>query len=79
MFKALISSIIMATVVLIAQQIRYNLILFPIYVLIGGATYLCCIRLFKVLNESDIQLIEKILGKTIAKNMKKILVPKKRI
>jgi hypothetical protein len=62
-FKALISSTIMAIVVLIAQQISYNIILFPIYVLVGAATYFGCIRLLKVLNKSDIQLLEQIIGK----------------
>ncbi len=73
--KALASSAIMAATVLITQQVYYRLLLFPVYVAIGGATYFACIRIFKVLNESDISLIEKILGKKLATIVKKILVP----
>jgi len=75
--KALVSSAIMAAVVFVAQQIRYSTTVFPFYVLMGAATYFGCIRLLKVLDEADIQLLEKILGKKPAKIIEKILVPKR--
>lgn len=65
LFKALISSTIMAIVVLAAQQIYYTMILFPVYVLLGATIYLGCIRFLKVLGESDIKLLESIMGKRI--------------
>jgi len=73
MFKALISSSIMAVVVLAAQQIHYSLIFFPVYVLIGAATYFSCIRFLKVLNESDIQLLGQIVGKRTTGIFAKVL------
>ncbi|MBS7657171.1 oligosaccharide flippase family protein [Candidatus Bathyarchaeota archaeon] len=72
--KALASSAIMATTVLIIQQVYYRLLLFPVYVAIGGVTYFICIRIFKVLNESDVSLIEKIVGKRIATIVRKTLI-----
>jgi len=71
--KALFSSILMATVVLAAQQIRYSMVLFPIYVLMGAATYIGCIRFLKVLNESDIQLLEHIIGKRMVAILVKVV------
>jgi uncharacterized membrane protein (DUF485 family) len=71
--KALFSSTLMATVVLAAQQIRYSMVLFPIYVLMGAATYIGCIRFLKVLNESDIQLLEHIIGKRMVAILVKVV------
>ena len=73
MFKALISSTIMAVVVMAAQQVHYSLILFPVYVLIGAATYFSCIRFLKVFNESDAQLLEQIIGKRKTAILAKVL------
>jgi hypothetical protein len=77
MFKALISSIIMAVVVLAVQQVRYSIILFPVYVFIGAAVYIGCIRILKVFNESDIQLLGPIVGKRITAILAKVLGYKK--
>ena len=77
MFKALISSIIMAVVVLAVQQVRYSIILFPVYVFIGAAVYIGCIRILKVFNESDIQLLEQIIGKGKTAILAKVLGYKK--
>ncbi len=73
MFKALISSIIMAVVVLAVQQVRYSLVLFPVYVFIGAAVYIGCIRFLKVFNESDVQLLGQIVGKRITAILAKVL------
>jgi O-antigen/teichoic acid export membrane protein len=71
--KAFTSSALMAIVVLVAQQVRYSLVLFPVYVLIGVATYFAGIRFLKVLNESDVQLLEKIVGKGKTEILVKVL------
>ena len=73
MFKALISSIIMAVVVLAAQQVRYSLVLLPVYVVIGATTYLACVRFLKVFNESDVQLLGQIVGERITAILAKVL------
>ena len=72
MFKALISSTIMAAVVFAAQQVRYSMVLFPFYVITGAVIYFSCMRLLKVLDESDVQLVERTVGKRVATVLTKI-------
>ena len=73
MVKALFSSILMAVVVLAAQQVRYSMVLLPAYVVVGTITYLACIRFLKVFNESDVQLLEQIVGEKITAILAKVL------
>ena len=73
MFKALISSTIMAAAVFVAQQVRYSMALFPLYVLIGAAIYFSCMRLLKVLDKSDVQLVQRTVGKRVTVVLTKIL------
>ncbi len=73
MLKALVSSAIMATVVFIAQQVRYSMTLFPFYVLMGAAAYFGCIRLLKVFDRQDFQLMERTVGKRLTAVFIKIL------
>ena len=71
--KALFSSILMAIVVLTAQQVRYSLTLFPFYILIGAVTYFGCMRLLKVFDEQDIQLMERTVGKRLTTFLRKFI------
>jgi len=64
--KTVISAAIMAAAVFFTQQVYYSKFFLPIYVLIGAAIYLAEIRIFKVLNSSDIHLFTQILGKRTA-------------
>jgi len=62
LIKALASSTIMAAAVFLMQQFYYSKFLLPIYILIGATIYIAEIRIFKVLNSSDINLLTQILG-----------------
>jgi len=71
--KTLLSSTIMATAVILTQQITYNKLLLPLYITIGAATYAASIRALKTLNHEDTQLIKEITGEKTAKLITKIL------
>ena len=71
--KALVSSLIMAAIVCLAQQIYYSKFLLPLYVLIGAAVYMTEIRVFKVLNHSDISLLTQIIGERNASLIAKLM------
>jgi len=71
--KTLLSSTIMATAVILTQQITYNKLLIPLYITIGAATYAASIRALKTLNHEDIQLLKEITGEKTAKLITKIL------
>jgi len=71
--KTLSSSLIMAAIVFLVQQVYYSKFLLPLYVLIGVAAYLTEIRAFKILNSSDIQLLMQILGERNAKLIAKLM------
>ena len=71
--KSLISSVIMAVIVYLTQQICYSKFLLPLYVLIGAAAYLIEIRAFKVLNHSDINLLTQIIGERGASLIAKLM------
>jgi O-antigen/teichoic acid export membrane protein len=60
--KTLISSVVMAAVVYLAQLIYYSKFLLPLYVLIGAAVYMAEMRAFGMLDRSDVQLLTKLLG-----------------
>jgi len=71
--KTLIASSIMAAIVFLLQQVYYSKFLLPLYVSIGIATYLMEIRVFKILNSSDIQLLMQLLGERNAKLIAKMV------
>ena len=71
--KTLAASATMAATVLAAQQLYYNKLLLPAYVLIGVIVYVAAMRLLKVPNRSDINLIRQILGEKPAKIIAKLL------
>ena len=71
--KTLAASATMAATVLAAQQVYYNKLLLPAYVLIGVIVYVAAMRLLKVPNKSDINLIGQILGEKPAKIIAKLL------
>jgi len=71
--KTVTSAAIMAATVFFIQQVYYSKFLLPIYVLIGAAIYLAEIRIFKVLNSSDIHLFTQILGKRNAILISKLM------
>ena len=72
--KILAASTLMALTVTAIQQFTYNPILLPIYILIGGATYLTLIKLFKILNKNDITLLKQIIGEKYTKLIEKIML-----
>ncbi|MBS7611074.1 polysaccharide biosynthesis protein [Candidatus Bathyarchaeota archaeon] len=71
--KTLISSIIMAVVVLTLQQTLQNNLLFPLYVVTGAVIYIVLARVLKCIGKEDTQLIRAILGERSAKIIMKIL------
>ena len=71
--ETIFSSIVMAIVVIEVQQVLYSKFLLPLYVVLGGIIYVLMIRLLKVINKEDIQLIQQIAGEKLATYMAKIL------
>lgn len=61
-WKGLSAGVIMVLTVWGIQQIHSNQYLLPIYVLIGGVTYTIALRILKVVNENDIQLVRNLVG-----------------
>lgn len=55
----------MATVVTLIQLVRYSKLLLPVYLLIGTVTYLLMLRLVRAVEESDLNLLQGILGKRL--------------
>jgi len=63
--KSWISAVIMGSIVLIVQQYLVGLLYFPLYILIGGASYFVLLRLLHVVNTSDIALVRRFLPKRL--------------
>jgi O-antigen/teichoic acid export membrane protein len=72
-WKALASATIMTIAVLAAQQPLQNNHFLLLYVAIGSATYITLIRILKILNKEDEQLIKEIAGEKSAKIITKTL------
>jgi hypothetical protein len=72
-WKALASTTIMTNAVLAAQQPLQNNHFLLLYVAIGSATYITLIRILKILNKEDEQLIKEIAGEKSAKILTKTL------
>jgi len=60
--KSLLAGVSMALVVLVVQVLFYNRFLLPIYVLIGGVTYLLALRWLHAIRNSDVELLKTFLG-----------------
>jgi len=71
--KTLTSSVVMAAVVYLAQQVYYSKFLLPLYVLLGAAVYIAEVRAFRVLNHSDIHLLTQIFGEKNAVLIAKLM------
>ena len=60
--KAAASASIMAVIVFFIQQVYYSKFLLPFYTLAGATAYFLGIRILKVMGDSDIQLLTKMIG-----------------
>jgi O-antigen/teichoic acid export membrane protein len=65
--KTLVSSVFMALIVLCIQQIYYDILLLPLYILLGALAYFSCMRLFRILDREDMKLLKNILGERTTK------------
>jgi O-antigen/teichoic acid export membrane protein len=59
---AWVASLIMAAVVLVAQQLFYSKYLLPMYVAIGAAVFVAVLRLLHAVKPEDLELISDFLG-----------------
>ena len=69
----LIASTTMAVVMLILQQLYIGQLVLLISVLTGGITYIALIRIQKILNKDDYELVEDIIGPKLANYFMKIM------
>jgi len=67
LIKTLAASVLMAVAVMAVQELHYSKFLLPFYVLVGASVYASSLRLMKVLDLSDLELLRKILGERIAR------------
>jgi len=63
--KAIFASVVMAFVVLVAQQVAYSKFFLPLYVALGGVTYVTTIKVLRTLNNEDFQLIQQVAGEKL--------------
>ena len=70
-FKAIFASVAMALVVVVAQQVAYSKFFLPLYVALGGVTYITTIKVLRALNDEDFQLIQQVAGEKLAVYAKK--------
>jgi len=63
--KSWLNSALMAFIVLIVQQFLVGQFYLPLYILIGGVSYFAFMRLFRVINTSDIALVKDFLPKRL--------------
>jgi len=63
LWKGLCAAIVMFVGVFLTERIHYNAYLLPLYVVVGGAIYLITLRLLRIVNENDIELMRNLLGK----------------
>ncbi|MEM3746756.1 MAG: hypothetical protein QXN67_04705 [Thermoproteota archaeon] len=71
--KILLSSVLMAMVVLAAQQFLQGSLFLPLHVLIGVSAYALLVRFLRVLNSYDVELIEEIFGGRFSKHLVRIM------
>jgi len=65
--NVLVSSAVMAIVVVSMQLIWRNTYMLPLYILVGGLTYFLMLRILKVFNKQDIILFNQIAPKSFRK------------
>jgi len=63
--KSILASTVMAVVVLLAQLLFYSRFLLPLYVSLGGATYLAALRCLRAIRSSDMELVRKFVGRRL--------------
>jgi O-antigen/teichoic acid export membrane protein len=61
-WKSSVAGIVMAGVLGLSQMIVYSKLLLPIYVILGGITYLVMLRRLKAVKKFDVDLIREYLG-----------------
>jgi hypothetical protein len=69
--KAIFASVVMALAVLVAQQVTYSKFFLPLYVALGGITYVTTIKVLRALNGEDFQLIQQVAGEKLAMHAKR--------
>jgi len=63
--KSWLNAAIMGLIVLVVQHFLVGRFYLPLYILIGGASYIVFMRLFRVMNKSDIALLKDFLPKRL--------------
>jgi len=66
-WKSWVASLVMAVAVLGLQFLLYNKYLLPLYVLVGGVSYLVLLRFLKAVTTQDVRLIGAYVGKRWAR------------
>jgi O-antigen/teichoic acid export membrane protein len=61
-WKSLVSSGVMAAIVLLVQAHYYSRYLLPAYVVVGGFTYFSMLFVLRTINAQDVQLLHEYLG-----------------
>jgi len=77
-WKGWSAALLMALIVGLIAQLYPNRILLPAYILIGGVVYAVSLRITKVIEKQDLQVIQNLMGKRagpIVSFLQKILVP----
>lgn len=64
-FKSFISGFVMALVIKITETLLPGMYMFPIYIVVGGITYIIMLKLTKAINNEDIKLANEILGEKL--------------
>jgi len=71
LFENSARSVVMALVVVVAQQVAYSKFFLPLYVALGGITYVTTIKVLRALNGEDFQLIQQVAGEKLAMHAKR--------
>jgi O-antigen/teichoic acid export membrane protein len=64
--KTLASGAVMAVALRAVQLLHYSKFLLPVYVLVGAAVYVVMLRLLRVVNRDDVNLLRRFLGKRLS-------------
>jgi hypothetical protein len=72
-FKTILSSTLMAIVVLAAQQFLQGSLFLPLHVLTGVAAYALFVRGLKVLNSDDVEFIKGVFGEKVSRCLVRIM------
>jgi len=80
-WKGLVSSVVMAAVVLLAQARYYSKYLLPAYVVLGALVYCSMLLLLRAIKAQDIQLLDEYLGlrfRSILRPLEKLVTDSRR-